>query len=385
MLQYHYAGEELERAERIEFQKPQKTYIDKVHATIRTIARRLISRTDVPVPHPPPKGFLRQPLSRRQKDVLNGALGKPYATQNVEQQGKLKNIGIAECGEEMVSLEDVVSDRAQVSFSTRKLPEGCRLWVMKLLKLRRQEDVPGRVMCIRHGVAQKIAQVCRSLNDADLMMHVEDCWRPPAVQEGLFIRRLIKVARDYSDLPWEEIKTIAMSLTASVPGLAGHQAGAAIDWRLRYMGAKEDFLPLGNDYPDGGAVSSLHFPYLTAAEWKTRIIFSRTMQMAGFRLLSTEDWHGSFGDIGLGFDDTGWSVQMTEAIYGPLRDFHLESGNIECYSMADLQKNYLTDQEIRMLVDKSRQRKSSGEYIQTLEGLVAKLHHGRNVAQKSAV
>jgi hypothetical protein len=181
----------------------------------------------------------------------------------------------------------------------------------------------------------------------DYIMRVEDCWRPPEVQEGLLLRRIIQIAFENPDWRPEKVQTVATSLTAPRPGLAGHQAGAAIDWTLRNFSYRRPFEPnLGNEYAEGGAISSLDFPYLTFQQWKTRTLFEQSMRLGGFKLLRTEDWHGSYLDRGMGID----GIPMEKALYGPLQSFDVVSGTVEAYKPEDTEKDYISIEEVRHLV-----------------------------------
>ena len=208
-------------------------------------------------------------------------------------------------------------------------------------------------MYVRDSVAQKAALLFRALNTVERLPHIEDCFRPPDVQRGLYIRRIINIARANQDKEWEEVKLLASSLTAPAPGSAGHQAGAAIDWILRRL-SDQEFLDAGNTYAEGGAFSCIDFPYLTFSQFRTRMYFLMGAHMAAFKVLPTESWHMSDGDRGM----VQGQVVMREARYGPLRDFNRATGEIDAYDSKDIDRWHLSDEETRWLVDESRREES---------------------------
>lgn len=364
MEQYSYATRPLEEALGLRFKPVKATGLKLLSERLQTIADRI--GADVPVIEPPYKGFLRHELEKKQRTLLNQALIQDYAEQNVKQQKSLLDVPIAENSEPIQSLIAATRDRVEVSFSNRPIHEACGASAGKR-----------RLFYLRRSVADKVVTVCQALNEAGLMAHVEDCWRHPEVQEGLYIRRIIQLARDYEGdgWGWQQVKKVAMSFTASIPGLAGHMAGAAIDLRLRRRTGDKDFLPLGNDYPDGEALSSLHFPYLTRLQWETRVLFAATMRMAGFKLLPTENWHASHGDRGLSVD---FAVHMRRAMYGPLEGFDKDNGVIQPYAATNIDTCFLTDRETEDLVDDAREHEPDGkEYRYTVVELAERLRAAR--------
>jgi hypothetical protein len=144
----------------------------------------------------------------------------------------------------------------------------------------------------------------------------------------------------------DEVRDAAYSLTAPAPGLAGHTSAAALDWRLREVNG--NFLDAGNPYPEGGAISSMWFPYLLPQEWKARQLFLHIMRAVGMKILPTEDWHASFGDIGLGIH----GKRPSHAFYGPVRSFD-ESGEI-CASPPPYYLDYLSTEGLATIVEIAR-------------------------------
>lgn len=364
MEQYIYAEPTLEKALDLRFKPVPLTAIEHLLETLQDIADPLSS--GIPDAYVPPKGVLTTELTPRKRRLLNQALVPVYAERNVTQQESLLNVEIVGSDEPMQSLIARTRHQVDVTFSNRPIHEACG-----------ESAGQRRLFYLRQGVTDRVFAVCKALNGVDLMAHVEDCWRHPEVQEGLYIRRIIEVARDYEEYGWncEQVKKASRSFTASIPGLAGHVAGAAIDLRIRHRSGQREFLDLGNDYPDGEAVSSLDFPYLTLEQWKARTIFAETMRIAGFKLLRTEDWHASHGDRGLSVDS---HVHMRKAMYGPLIGFDRTNGSVQPYPADLIDRPFLTDQEVEDLVDEARERKpGSKEYRYTVVELAERLRAAR--------
>ncbi len=266
--------------------------------------------------------------------------------------------------------EIIQMHEADVTFSERKYEAACGSYAGVR-----------RIKCLRREVAHKLGGVFLAFNHAGFLPHVEDCWRPEEVQEGLFMRRIIDIARSDSHAPVQLVKIMAMSLTASSPGIAGHQAGAAIDFRLKHIRTR-DFCELGNSYPEGSIVSSLRFPYITAEQWKTRAIFAETMRMAGFKMLFTEDWHASLGDRGMGSSE---KVTMKSAHYGPLHSFDVEQRKVHPYPKDAIDKPFLDDEEIRLLVDIARTRMHDESWLHTQQSVLETFRAVRQKRKSSRI
>lgn len=355
-----YAPEAVEKDLGIHFKKLPKKDTEVVVKMLRMIADRL--GRDVPTVAFPRKGLLVQEITETQRRELNSVLTPIYAQWNIEQQRQLlQRVKIQECGEPMQNLPAFLGRyRIGAVFSERPIEDACGSWAGM-----------SRIWWLRREVCSELAKAFAALNDVGIAPRVEDCWRHEVVQEGLLVRRVIGIAREYPKWDPDIVHKVAMSFTAPAPGLAGHQAGAAVDWRMMTKDTNA-FLTLGNDYPQGGAVSSLDFPYLTQAQWETRTLFMGVNNLAGFKVLYTEDWHGSRKDRGLGMDG---KVTMQTALYGPIRDFDRQSGAIVPYQPEDVDRFYLTDDEKNMLIEEGRKKvRSKGQYKHTLAGLIGLLH-----------
>ncbi|TSC79953.1 MAG: hypothetical protein G01um101425_430 [Candidatus Peregrinibacteria bacterium Gr01-1014_25] len=336
-----YAPKDIESAIGLAFAPVGRPHYDRVRRNVDSLADRL-GQDALPLPLPA-KGCLVESLSAQQKRALDEALHPVYAMQTAAQQDRLRQIQIDECDEPMVPLGPHLDrEKVDASFSVGHFHDACGSWAGRR-----------RVFWVRREVAEKFAMVCRAIGDIGVHAHVEDCWRPWQVQKGLFIRRTLRIARDFPTWSWQDVKRVTSSLTAPSPGLAGHQAGAAIDWRMRTNDADRTFLDLGNEYAEGGVAAALDSPYITAVQWETRMYFLHAMRLAGFRLLFTEDWHASHGDRGMGMDR---SITMRRARYGPIDRFRADDGAVTRYVSRFVEQDFLTDAQLQELIAMSREK-----------------------------
>lgn len=340
MVYTEYAAEQDERDMGLEYTNPRPRFLEKVEEDLRIIADRL--GHEPPEIQAPEKGFLTKPLLAHQRRRLNTLLAPQLALRMMEKQRDLKRVPIVECNEPMVLLTEVLAEKSLRSTTSEKLfHDACGTYAAKQ-----------RILYVRREVAERFAHVTRALHELNLMPHIEDCWRPWQVQKGLLIRRVVDLAREHTEWDWRTVKSVASSFTATSPGLAGHQAGAAVDARIRRMDKDRGFLHLGNEYTEGGVYSAFNSPHVTASQWRTRMYFITAMTRAGFKLLSTENWHGSFGDRGM---SPSGDVTMSLARYGPIAGFSANNGKISGYSRQLIEATYMTDEQYEQLVHMSRE------------------------------
>ncbi len=328
--------------------------LDKLESDLDKMQARLGGDT-MPNIIVPPKGFLVKGLMEQQKIELNRVLAEKYARRNVSQQRKLlEEMKVVDCGDEMVSLQAVLHQRkATASFSQRPFEESCGSYAGK-----------SRIWWLRNEVAFKLANVIYALNAQQIKPLIEDCYRPPEVQRGLFIRRLVEVSRAHPTRDHDTIKTIASSFTASIPGLAGHQAGAAVD--LRFGTYSDKLNDIGNNYPEGSIVACLNCPYVTVEQFCNRQFFAQTMRWGGFKVLDTENWHASHGDRGLSIE--GQIINKT-AVYGPIYSFSASADNddaLDLYRRDELDIPHLSDNEVYQVIDLARRQLSSPAIVRML-------------------
>lgn len=292
-------------------------------------------------PEVPPRGFLCKELNAAQRWSINALLAPQYAEKNVKDQRNLLDIPVEESGHQLVDLPSYFQhDKLAMSYSEQGFHPACGPYANKQ-----------RIWKMRTEAANHLRSLIKAFNRIDIQLHLEDAFRPEEVQEGLFFRRVAEMAQTYVNWDAKTIYAVATCLTASKPALAGHQAGAAVDFRLRKISTQK-FLPLGNGYSDHGIHGCIHFPYVTWEEYRTRMLFAHISRAARFRFLNTEDWHVSFGDRGMSVDG---ELKMRKAMYGPVKKYD-EHGNVTKYSDNDADRFYLTEDDAEKLVQYARMR-----------------------------
>ncbi len=347
-----YAGEAVEKALGIRFQEAPRERLEHLRTRLKVVADRLNRRFIDEDCLPPPKGLLAEKLTAQQSKLLTAVLWPIYARKYALDLKDLSVIRISECREKMVSLfSELDSWGVKYTYSTIPFHEACGAWAGK-----------ERVMYVRKQVASNAASVFQALNMIGFKPHIEDCWRPPEVQKGLFIRRVVEIARDNSDWDWKNVYLHAASLTAPAPGFAGHQAGAAIDWQIRRNTPGEEFLDAGNKYAEGGAATCLDFPYLTFSQFRARIFFLLSSYWGAFKVLNTENWHMSAGDRGM----VEGEIMSETAHYGPIAGFDKETGEVDPMPDDDINPYFLCDSEVENLVCDAHEKDKNGRFKRSI-------------------
>ncbi|OGK12502.1 hypothetical protein A3C98_01415 [Candidatus Roizmanbacteria bacterium RIFCSPHIGHO2_02_FULL_37_15] len=332
----------------IRFEHPHLDFLSPAQLLVNRMAHSI--GTSAPQLQLPVMGFLTQPLTTEQRQQIDYQLGPVYAQESIEFQQMMMAISIEESGELMVPLEEKFKQLGvRVSFSEKPFhPASESGWAGK-----------SRVFWTREAVSEKLLQAARALNEVGLIMHFEDAFRPVGVQEGLLKRRITDfILNDHPDWDPERdfnlIMTEAQSKTAIMPRIAGHKGGAAVDVTLRTLNG--DPLPLGNKYPQGGALVSLSCPYLLAEEWQTRQIFRVAMEIVGMVVYPGEDWHASDGDNLAGVNPDGSLKPNYVASYGPITKFDLNTGKIFPYDPSDYDRLFFTPDQLRQLAINSKSK-----------------------------
>ncbi len=352
-----YLADSIEQDEGIQFVEADYGDLDILHRRIEIAADRLGTVPDAI--HLPRKGFLMHDLTDRQRYVINNLLAPAYAAQNVQERDNLLKVPVEECGERMVSLRRVLANQdVDVSYTESRFHEACGAYANGQ-----------RIEFVRQQVASKLVSLFLTFNSIDIRPHLEDFYRPPAVQSGLLLRRVANLARQFPEWNAETVYNVATSLTAPMPGLAGHQAGAALDMTLRNAQTKRP-LPIGNKYTEHGIIGSLDCPYVTLEEYINRMTFALISRMGGFRLLRTENWHLSSGDRGMGIDGP---LDIHKAIYGPIKGFDADTGIIHPYPREELMTPYLHLADARTLTDYARVSDGHDDHALTILEAVHKL------------
>ncbi len=361
-----YLDSAQEEESEIAFRDPKKHELDGLMSDLELAADCM--GKSVPTVCLPKKGFLVEPLTQEQRMFIEKNLGPVYAQTNVMHQKELLDIPIKECGDKMIAVKSTM-ERAKIDVEYSKKPfhDACREYAQKQ-----------RIWYVREQVAYKLVSTFLVFNKINICPQYEDVFRPEAVQFGLLLRRVVALARQFRDWNKEEVYMVAQSLTASIPGLAGHQAGAAVDFTLLDKESRQP-LDMGNAYAEGSPICAIHCPYVTGEQFIARMKFYHVMRMGGFKLLPTENWHGSFGDRGLGIDDD----TPTHAIYGPIVDFVRNTGNIIPY--ADKKKidtYYLKKSCVDRLITLARKENADDKLVTELDAVEAFLTE--QALQKSA-
>lgn len=335
------------RAERelgLRFVAPDSKHLDELFKNINDLSTRL--GTQVPQPVVPKNGFLRESLTDSQSQGVESLLGNTYAEAAVRLQDKLAaSVVINESGEGMVSLPQLFrSGHVPLSLSDTPFHEACGEWAGK-----------ERLFWVRKGVSEKVLKAGEALQPLGIILHLEDAFRPMGVQEGLFFRRVKLILQQHPNWAgdWKKVWAEARSKTAVSPFMAGHKSGAAIDVTLRRSDGTP--LPLGNKYPEGGSRVATSFPFVTQEEWSTRQLFMQTMEMSGLRIYPYENWHASFGDLSAGIAEFS-DAEVTpnyRSIYGPIKTFDLQTGNVKPYRVDEYSKPFYTEEELMHLLVKS--------------------------------
>jgi len=355
-----YADEEVEKELGIRFIDAQPDRLMRLRERLRVIADKLNRKFDDATCTPPAKGVLEEKLTVNQRKRLTAVLGPVYAKKYTAVLQEIAGIRIDECYEKMVPLLGELDEwGVSYTYSTVPFHEACGEWAGKQ-----------RIMYVRKQVASSAAAIFKALNMIGFKPHIEDCWRPPEVQKGLLVRRIVDIARENADYDWKTVYLHAASLTAPASGFAGHQAGSAIDWQIRRNTPREEFLDAGNKYAEGGAPSCLDFPYLTCSQFRTRMIFLMSAYWGAFKVLNTENWHMSAGDRGM----VGGKVVSDTVHYGPISEFDRVTGAVQPMANDEADSYFFCDSEVERIVNDAREKDESGRFRREAADMANPLH-----------
>lgn len=310
----------VENEVRLEWRPPSAEEHDELLSLLAGAAESLGARA----PHLNiPRLVLSSDLSKEQRLALEAYYVPRYAAALEQDEQAREAMNFDECGERMVDLRALAAkDAIRIMWSSAPFNAACGEFAGK-----------PRIFWAREAVAECFMRLSRAYNFIGLTPHVEDAYRPPAVQEGLFRRRVKLVRKENPSLEAEQVLLEVYAKTARAPYRAAHMAGAAIDFTLREADGQP--LDLGNPYPTGGAAAVLWFPYVTWAQYRTRALFAEVSRMAGLQPYPGEDWHVSKGD-GLAAIMEG----EKRVRYCALRDFNRASGEIVPYDPVEAREVY---------------------------------------------
>ena len=251
------------------------------------------------------------PLSSVQRSRVSEILEPRYAEAIALDESPRERFQYIDCCERMVDVSALAREHGvRLLLSARPFDPACGP----------QYGGKSRIFWARETVAARLVEALQCCNRLGLIPCIEDGFRPFAVQAGLFARRYRAIRSENPDWSADTVLAATLSKTAGAPYRAAHMAGAAIDvtfWvdpcssdsagivklftSLQSAKASERFtgylpLPLGNDYPTGGAFTYLDCPYVNVEERMTRVIFQSLFEAFGFAVYRGEDWHISLGD-----------------------------------------------------------------------------------------
>jgi len=264
-----------------------------------------------------PTVFLDKKLSSDQITAINSQESTAVAEYCRDVQAELAKVPIVESNERMVHLPALFSVHdVPIVFSDMPFHASCGDWAGK-----------ERLFWVREGVAYRLLILGKLLETTGVQLYLEDAFRPPGVQEGLFKRRVNWTRRDHPDWSDEQVIIEAKSKTAVMPRLASHMGGAAIDALLQDR-ANGQLLDFGHNYPDGGALVFPKSPFIVPEQWRNRQLFQAAAGLSDLTLYVGEDWHVSYGDNLASLDEEGNVRPEYVAIYGPIKDFDPLTGTI---------------------------------------------------------
>jgi D-alanyl-D-alanine dipeptidase len=301
------------------------------HARFLIACRHLLAAADQQPSDPPtvpsalvvpvPEQFLASPLAPEARVDVNARYALAAARTAGALQDEVARVPVSECGEGFESIPArFAEERLTVTLSHLPFSEACGAWAGQ-----------PRVFWVRAGVMDRLVRLSRLTASLDLHLHIEDAFRPPGVQEGLYLRRIRWTRDAHPDWTDEEVLAEARSKTASTPRLASHKGGAAVDLRLSRPDGT--LLDIGHDYPEGGAVVALDAPFVTQHQWVERHLLLVASHLAGLAMYPAEDWHVNAGDNLAAITDS----TAVAAVYGPVRSFDPATGDlIDTYDPSEL-------------------------------------------------
>lgn len=149
----------------------------------------------------------------------------------------------------------------------------------------------GEQVHVRRSVLRRLGRAATSLTERqpDLQLEVVYGYRALEIQEQLFKRYKAKLQCQYEG---EELLAATHRLI-SVPEVAGHPAGAAVDLQIIQEDQPLDFgTRIWEFTPDSFTFS----PFISETAKANRQLLRQTMMQAGFAPFDGEWWHFSYGD-----------------------------------------------------------------------------------------
>lgn len=221
----------------------------------------------------------------------HAAVRRAYWTEQMESaygfMSQMLEYPVAECGESLVSLNEVVTaEDLTVVFS--------------------QTQIAGRharLFYLRAGLIQDFVAVAKQLNARGWTLKVEDGFRSAAMQRDIalhpnvldiVLQKVIWEAHGQIPTPALLLRRLS-SLSATRPKVGTHMSGSAIDISV-LQSADLTEVERGGPYLELSELTPMASPFISKAATQNRLEISRIMQRHGFLAYPYEFWHYSNGD-----------------------------------------------------------------------------------------
>lgn len=153
----------------------------------------------------------------------------------------------------------------------------------------------GDKVFVREGLLRKLTHAAELLSaeNSHLMLDVVYGYRAPAVQQQRFSEVKKELFEKYGYVG--EALTIAAHRLVSVPEVAGHPAGAAVDLQI-FDSRNQKPLDFGTKIWEFKPDSYVHSPFISPEARKNRDLLQQVMTSAKIAPFDGEWWHFSDGD-----------------------------------------------------------------------------------------
>lgn len=164
------------------------------------------------------------------------------------------------------------------------------------------DDIP-RIFEVREGVMGPLLEAAAEMVERGWILKIEDGFRTAEMQrklarkEGIFDTILRKTAWEVgTEDPDAEIVFRRVSvLVATVPKLAGHMSGCAVDISVLDRDTRE-LLERGGPYLEMSELTPMFSPFISPEALIRRAEITAVMERCGFAAYPYEFWHYSLGD-----------------------------------------------------------------------------------------
>lgn len=242
---------------------------------------------------------------------------------------------VAECGETLIHLEQVVADAGvKVEFSRKSHALG----------------LP-RLFFLREGQINGFLQAATKMNRRGWAMRIEDGYRTREMQKfigldpsvfDVILRVVIRELGGRTPTPEHMFKR-ALTLVAQIPATGTHMSGSAIDISVMDWNTGLE-VDRGAPYLEMSELTPMDSPFISSAARENRREINAIMRDAGFVEYPYEFWHYSSGDA---YENILCNRQGP-ARYGAV-DLNPDSGRIQPLPNPELPLNDLD--EIKVEID----------------------------------